>query len=174
MPAGAWDYTYYVYDSSPLAVAIGTVEGGTVSIDWLKCDRDHRIKVEKRDATQGRLLSTHEVTARTGSCPAELPTPAPLPTAKVWAYKSFGTPGRVAKLRLRTEASATYWRFVVRVHDKRGTLATLRVPVRSPGSMQFVAWRVPKSLKHTPLRFSVQAVGASSSAKASASLVITK
>jgi hypothetical protein len=63
---------------------------------------------------------------------------------------------------------------VVTVIGKRGAVATVKAPVLKRGLVQFVSWRVPKTVKPGALQFSVQALGATKSAKAYAALVLTK
>jgi hypothetical protein len=92
--------------------------------------------------------------------------------AKVWAFKSTGRVGGVARLRVATEVGAKYSVFVVKVTDKRRTLATITAPTRTRGLVQELSWRVPKTVKRGTLRFSVQARGATSSATVSAPLVL--
>ena len=117
--------------------------------------------------------------------PPLTPTPQPNPTphpqpgpgsrlAKVWAFKSTGRVGGVARIRVATEVGATYSRYVVKVMGKRGVVATIKAPVVKRGLVQIVSWRVPKSVKVGSLRFSVQALGATKSATAYAPLVLKK
>jgi hypothetical protein len=112
--------------------------------------------------------------------PGPQPIPPPAPTtptpspAKVWAFKSQGTVGGVARIRVATEVGARYGRFVVKVMEKRRTLVTITAPVRRRGLAQEISWRVPKTLKASTLRYSVQALGATKSAKAYAQLVLKK
>ena len=63
---------------------------------------------------------------------------------------------------------------MVKVIGKRGAIATIKVPVLKRGPVQIVSWRVPKSVKPGSLRFSVQALGATKSAKIFAQLVLKK
>jgi hypothetical protein len=111
--------------------------------------------------------------------PQPNPTPQPQPApgskfAKVWAFKSTGRVGSVAHLRVATEVGAPYSRYVVKVIGKRGVVATVKAPVLRRGLVQIVSWRVPENVKPGSLRFSVQALGATKSAKAYAQLVVKK
>ena len=90
----------------------------------------------------------------------------------MWAFKSRAPIGGVARIRVATEIGAKYSRFVVKVMDKRRTLATITAPIRTRGLVQELSWRVPKTLKAGTLRFSVQARGATNSATAYAPLVL--
>jgi hypothetical protein len=103
--------------------------------------------------------------------PAVTVTAVPAP---VWAFKSTGRVGGVARLRVATEVGAEYSRFLITVTGKNGTVATIKAPVLERGPVQFVAWRVPKTVKPGTLRFSVQGIGTTKSAKVYAPLVLSK
>ena len=104
--------------------------------------------------------------------PAVTVTAVPAP---VWAFKSTGRVGDVARLRVATEVGAKYSRYVITVMGKNGTVATIKAPVLKRGPVQFVLWRVPKTVKPGTLRFSVQGIGATTtSAKVYAPLVLSR
>lgn len=186
IPTASWGFTYYVYrpDGSLL---ISTAGGHTATVYSLACGTSYGFKVERRDYSEN-LLGTETLTVATSACAVNLPQPAPpnepsppAPTvpapvdhkARVWAFKSTGRVGQIARIRVATEAGAGYTRYVVKVMSKHRSIATLRVSVRTKGLAQVIAWRVPRSLRPGTLHFSVQAYGAGSSRKASAPLVLT-
>jgi hypothetical protein len=94
----------------------------------------------------------------------------------VWAFKSFGTIGGVAGLRVATEAKAKYTSFTVTIQGKRGPIAKLVSHVATRGLIQEVGWRVPRAIAPQTLRFRVvgQSATGSTSAPSWANLRLTK
>jgi hypothetical protein len=86
--------------------------------------------------------------------PAATPPSAPA-LAKIWAFKSSGTVGGMAKIRVAIEVKSRYRQYNIRVVGKRGTIATITRPVRTPGLVQQIDWRVPRKLKPQSARFCV-------------------
>ena len=92
-----------------------TFGGHPVTFASLSCGTPYEAKIERRD-NAGNLLSTQIVSATTEACPfpTSKPSSPPKPLApqpKVWAFKSPGTVGGVARLRVATEVGAKYGRF---------------------------------------------------------------
>jgi hypothetical protein len=87
------------------------------------------------------------------------PAATPLAPAKVWAFKSTGFLGGLARLRVATEAKAKYSSFVVTVQSKRGTIKTIVAPTRNRGLIQEVKWQVPTGFTRQSLRFCVVGKG---------------
>jgi hypothetical protein len=94
---------------------------------------------------------------------------------KVRAFRSTGSIGGYARLRVSTPAFSLYRWFNVDVVANGRVVAAINAPVRVQGSIQQIKWHVPRTMHPRTLRFRV--VGYNNkikSAEASASLVIKR
>jgi chitodextrinase len=110
-----------------------------------------------------------------------VPTPTtpspPVRPGKVKAFKSTGTIGGVARIRVSAQASSGYTRYKVTIRSKGRLIASLTPTVRSGSSVQMITWRVPQKLRPQTLQVCVvgyDASGRIKSPRACAPLLISR
>jgi hypothetical protein len=162
--------------------------GPTHIFGRLGCATSYTFGVEVGDAHGNRSARTM-VSATTAPCgtptlPPSEPTfpvsPAPTTFAipkKAFAWASHGRVGKTATIRVATEVNSDYVNWVVTIKGPRGVVGTIKAPVATPGLIQRLSWKVPRTLKPQTLRFCTVAYGpnaARRSSEACGRLIVTK